>query len=497
MFVRKILISFIALFFTAGAGLVYGQIACVNTQQGIFQLTGGPGNCDHVLLTNGCAPDYNILSMAIYKDTLYYNTWLGQLKRFKIGTPGSCETLRDNDAVFNAMTVDKNGIIYMASHDLIRYDPHTNEMINLGPMPFYSTGDLVFFKDKLLMAGYDPYDWSTGIYEINISDPSASTLFMSTPPFIGLLSYSLPCSASKYYGLSSNNTGITQLVEIDLVNKTLTGNTCSMALDILDAASSTETGEDSKVVISGLQINKLCQSATGSVQINAFYPTSGDITYTLDNNKSNTSGSFINIATGQHSIRAVSSDGLCSADTSFTIAPPYNLINDVVKTNPDNCSNIPGSIMINASAANGPVTFTLMNTGTSQPSGSFTNLRGGRYQFIIENTDGCIKDTSIALTENIPIGGCSDIFIPNAFTPNNDGKNDLFNINLSSAFKEVTLQVFNRWGNTICQAKGNSVSWDGSYKGTQQPVGIYIYDLNFTDPSGIRKNRKGTLTLIR
>jgi gliding motility-associated-like protein len=438
-----------------------------------------------------------MLSIAVYKDTIYYNTWSGDLKRFKIGVPGSCETLISGDAVYNAMTVDRNGIIYMAGHELVRFDPATKQLTNLGEMPFHSMGDLSFYKDKLLMAGYDPDDWSTGIFEIDINHPANSELYMSTPAFIGLLSYPVSCGNSRYFGLSSNNIGATEMVELDLANKTVIGAACSMPLEILDAASSTETGLDNIVSITGLTINKSCQSSTGSIQVDAIFPGSGNISYTLDNNITNTTGSFTNIATGQHIIKAAAPGGLCFTDTSFSIEAAYDLITGVAKTNPDNCANTPGRITISASSANGAVSYALLNTGVSQPTGTFTNLRGGLYNFRISNTSGCSKDTSIALDETIPIGGCSSIFIPSAFTPNNDGKNDVFNITLSSAFKNVILKVFDRWGNTVCQAKGNAISWDGSYRGTEQPVGIYIYTLIFTDPNGVQKNMKGTLTLIR
>ena len=497
MMVGKSFILFIILLFAGSAGVALGQSAYVNTQNGIFQLTGGPGNCTRVLVPNGCNAENNMLSIAIYKDTFYYNTWSGQLKRFKIGVPGSCETLIDGGVACNAMTVDKNGMLYMANQNLFKYNPYTNQLCNLGPMPFGSMGDLAFYKDKLLLAGYDPSDWSTGIYEINTTDPSASELYMSTPPFFGLISFPVPCGNSRYFGLSSNNTSNTQLIELDLVNKTVIGNTCTMQLDILDAASSTETGLDSKVAIAGLQINKSCQSATGLVQINAVYPGAGNITYTLDNTITNTTGLFSSVTAGQHSIKAASPNGMCSSDTSFSIKPAYSLIAGVTKTNPDNCANIAGNITITSSFVNGPVTYTLLNTGISQPSGNFGNLRGGLYNFRIANAAGCTTDTSIALSENSPLGGCNDIFIPTAFTPNNDGKNDLFNIHLPSSFKNITLQVFNRWGNIVCQGKGNTISWDGSCKGAQQPVGIYIYTLNYIDQGRIQKTLKGTLTLLR
>jgi len=496
MLARNFVILFSTLFLLSAASAL-GQSAYINTQQGIYRLTGSPGNCDRVLVHNECGIDNNILSIAVYKDTVYYNTWLGELKRFTIGVAGSNEVLLNDGAVYNAMTVDKNGIIYMASSELVRFDPHTKQLTHLGGIPFNSMGDLSFYKDKLLMAGYDPFDWSTGIYEIDINDPGNSELFMSTPSFFGLLSYPVSCGNSRYFGLLANNAGSTSLVELDLANKTGIGETCSMPLDILDAASVTENGMDSKVAITGLIINKSCQSSTGSVQVNATYPAAGTITYTLDNTITNTTGSFNTVAVGQHRIKVIAPGGMCYTDSLFTIEASYNLITSVTKTNPDYCANIRGSINIKASDANGAITYTLLNTGANQPTGNFNNLRGGLYNFRVTNTSGCSKDTSIALVENIPIGGCNDIFIPNAFTPNSDGRNDLFTITLSSAFKNVQLQIFDRWGNVVCHAKGNTVSWDGNFKGTQQPVGIYVYTLLLTGPNGVQKNLKGTLSLLR
>ena len=356
-----------------------------------------------------------MLSIAIYKDTFYYNTWSGELKRFKIGVPGSCETLISGGPVFNAMTVDKNGILYMANQSLVKYDPYSKQLTDLGPMPFISMGDLAFYKDKLLLAGYDPIDWSTGVFEINIHDLSASDLYMSTPPFFGLISYPVACGSNRYFGLFSNNASNTQLIELDLAAKKVQGNTCTIPLDILDAASSTETGLDSKVAVTGLQIIKSCQSSTGTVEIKAIYPGSANLNYTLDNNVSNTTGVFANVVAGSHHVKVVAAGDACATDTTFTIVPVFNPIAAVSKTNPDNCAKIEGSIKFTSSGFYGPITYTLLNTGISQSSGEFNNLRGDQYNFRISNANGCTIDTSIVLAENIPIGGCNGVFIPNAF----------------------------------------------------------------------------------
>lgn len=414
-------ILFFIILLLFGTGNAYCQIAYINTQQEIFQLTGGPGNCSRIQLNNECGIDNNILSIAVYKDTVYYNTWSGELKRFKPGVPGSCEVLIDGGPSYNAMTIDKNGIIYMATEELSRYDPYKKQLTNLGRMPFFSGGDMIFFKDKLLLAGYDPFDWSTGIFEINPDNLASSKLFMNTPPFIGLLSYPTPCSKSRYFGLSSFNAFNTQLIELDLDNKVVIGNACSMPIDILDAASSTENGLDDVVVITQLQITKPPQSATGTVRVSAFYPASGTIKYVLDNRMTNTSGVFPNTPAGRHSIMAIAAGGLCSVDTIFTI----------------------------------------LNESQSFPVGS------------------------------------TDVFIPNAFTPNNDGKNDLFSISFPATLKNITLQVFNRGGTKVYEGRGYNITWDGSFRGVKQPSGVYVYTLIYTTQAGLRNNLKGTLTLIQ
>jgi gliding motility-associated-like protein len=392
------------------------QSVYINTQTAIYRLERGH---DPVLIENGCGAESGILSIALQHDTIYYSTWNGELKRFRIGHPGTCETLIETGFVYNSMTVDQDGIIYAASDNLVRYDPYTRKLDELGFMPFYSSGDMIFYKDKLLMAGWDPYDWTTAIYELNIADPARSTVYMETPAFFGMLSMPVPCSKSRFFGLEPAD-AYTRLVELDLEKRAVIGVTDSIAANIMDGASLTETGVESKVYITG-----------------------------------------------------------------FT------------KSNPDNCDNDNGSITLKASSINGPLTFTLATTGIRQYTGRFTNLKGGSYRILATDTAGCSADTTIMLADNIPLPGCSDLFIPNAFTPNNDGRNDYFSFSVPAAFRDASVQVFGRWGNTVFAAKGNSFYWDGSYAGAKQPAGVYIYTFSYISPEGQRKNVKGTVTLLR
>ena len=88
----------------------------------------------------------------------------------------------------------------------------------------------------------------------------------------------------------------------------------------------------------------------------------------------------------------------------------------------------------------------------------------------------------------------AQIFIPNAFTPNNDMVNDTWNIPALSAYKNFELVVLNRYGEAVFRASNSNKLWDGKYKGKEQPEGAYTYFLdlkNGFDPI------RGSVLIIR
>ena len=97
---------------------------------------------------------------------------------------------------------------------------------------------------------------------------------------------------------------------------------------------------------------------------------------------------------------------------------------------------------------------------------------------------------TIIITNNL------QIFIPNAFSPNNDGNNDVFEI-YGAGVKSVILQVFNRWGEKVFESSDQFHGWDGTYKGILQDPGVFVYhaQINFLDNTQIEKS--GSVTLVR
>ena len=86
------------------------------------------------------------------------------------------------------------------------------------------------------------------------------------------------------------------------------------------------------------------------------------------------------------------------------------------------------------------------------------------------------------------------IFVPTAFTPDKNGKNDSWRIPFLDPQWGATVNVYNRYGQLVYKVSGATTDWDGTYKGVPQPSGVYVYLIRFNDGT---QDIKGTVTLIR
>lgn len=87
------------------------------------------------------------------------------------------------------------------------------------------------------------------------------------------------------------------------------------------------------------------------------------------------------------------------------------------------------------------------------------------------------------------------MYIPNSFTPNGDGLNDMFGVS-GEAIQSFSMQIFNRWGDKIFEANNVSQQWDGTFKGTKVPEGAYVYKVFASSITGKKTQKEGTITLI-
>ena len=110
------------------------------------------------------------------------------------------------------------------------------------------------------------------------------------------------------------------------------------------------------------------------------------------------------------------------------------------------------------------------------------------YQLQVVSANGCTNE------DEVTIRVLKDIYIPTAFTPNNDGLNDQWRIPSLDPGWSAEVLIFNRYGQIIYRGKGADISWDGTAGGLIQPSGVYIYLLQIPAK---RLQRRGTITLIR
>ena len=86
--------------------------------------------------------------------------------------------------------------------------------------------------------------------------------------------------------------------------------------------------------------------------------------------------------------------------------------------------------------------------------------------------------------------------IPNAFTPNGDGLNDLFIIR-NPFLSQVDLAIYDRWGDAVFRTSDINIGWDGTKGGNPLEMGAYIYVLDAVTEEGEQITRTGTITLLR
>ncbi len=127
--------------------------------------------------------------------------------------------------------------------------------------------------------------------------------------------------------------------------------------------------------------------------------------------------------------------------------------------------------------------------GSSSPT--YTVTQPGLYS--LRATNGC----GSAQDEVLIYKGVCNVFVPTAFTPNGDGKNDLFKILGTENVSSFRLRVFNRYGATVFETTDKTKGWDGTYQGKYLPGG-YIYMLEYKNLTSSESQKlKGSFVLIR
>ena len=194
-------------------------------------------------------------------------------------------------------------------------------------------------------------------------------------------------------------------------------------------------------------------------------------------------GSSLSVnTTGLYIVTA--SDGVCavkdSVQVNFNKKPEFNLGEDKAFCN--------GDVFILGN--NLPNIYSYAwEDGSTSPVRSVSKT--GAFKLTAFNECGSFADEVI-----IRPGDCT-LGVPNAFTPNGDGKNDVFKISKTNPLSGFSMQVFNRWGQKVFESRDQSQGWNGDIGGRNCDPGNYPYVIQYRKDDGNTVVLKGVLLLIR
>jgi gliding motility-associated-like protein len=203
-------------------------------------------------------------------------------------------------------------------------------------------------------------------------------------------------------------------------------------------------------------------------------------------NDGSTSSTLTVSATGQYWVNVTDGQGCSSADT-VTIKAIVPLPSNFLPTDTTICQY--GSVTL---IPKGEFSSFLWSDGSAAPS--FTAKVPGLYYLQVVDKNGCTGRDSILLTGKQCLIG---FYIPNAFTPNNDGRNDAFRPLIYGNVVKYKFAVYDRWGQLVFESADLMKGWDGTVGGTPQRAGAFVWYCVFQLQGQEVQTQRGTVLLIR
>ncbi|HAO47562.1 MAG TPA: gliding motility-associated C-terminal domain-containing protein [Ferruginibacter sp.] len=197
-----------------------------------------------------------------------------------------------------------------------------------------------------------------------------------------------------------------------------------------------------------------------------------------------TQPTFVLNQTGNYWVRVTDANN-CSASDTLTILALDTIPKNFLPANQQLCYGNELKIAVPG--------YQDYRWSTGAVSSSITLRNFGIFYLTVKDFNDCTGTDSITVTR----ANCVPIAIPNAFTPNGDGLNDVFRPTINQEVKRFYFTVFNRYGEKIFETHEYGKGWDGKYKGKDQPAGSYVYLIRFTNIFGWSPENNGTVLLIR
>lgn len=197
---------------------------------------------------------------------------------------------------------------------------------------------------------------------------------------------------------------------------------------------------------------------------------------------------------GIYSVTAIAPNGCAATDTlNVVYAPPITIYaGDTVDVYEGQSVTLNTTTTASTNGASYVWTPDSWLNCTSCPAPTASVPDDITYTVQITDSRGCMAIDNVV----VRVIGDFYAFMPNAFTPNGDGNNDIL-IPAVNGAKLIEWKVFDRWGEKVFQSNSVTMGWDGTYKGRDCPIGNYVYIMNVVFLNDRTEKYKGGLLLLR
>ena len=242
--------------------------------------------------------------------------------------------------------------------------------------------------------------------------------------------------------------------------------------------------DNSKVILEIGPNKHFCDSVR--IHLDAGPPNAGTITSYAWSNGETTQKAFIKTP-GKHWVTKTDNFGCTNSDTIMffvTMSPVISIGQDTTI-----CLRTP----IGLSPGGGFNSYQWDNG--SQDKKRYVEVDGKYFVTVLDESGCSATDTILVKTD--PNKLPNKIYIPNAFSPNGDGLNDLFPFEIPVVQDEYNLKIFTRWGEKIYDTKDTRDPWDGTTLNKADQLDAYIWVTTYKGCDGNRHTDKGTITILR
>jgi gliding motility-associated-like protein len=241
------------------------------------------------------------------------------------------------------------------------------------------------------------------------------------------------------------------------------------------------------IQLTNASTNENCTSADGTASASASGGTPG---YTYLWSNSGTNDTITNLSSGTYTVTATDLNG-CTSTSTVVVG---------------NSSSVNADAGVFTTITAGQSTILNATGGTTYSWSPSTDLSCSNcqspvatptvtttYTVTVSDGSGCFATDTVTIFVDV---ACGDVFVPNAFSPNNDNANDTFYVR-GNCIKFMDLQIFNRWGEKVFASTDPAKGWDGVWRGQPCETATFTYYLRATLLDGTEINKQGTISLVK